>query len=99
MIKKHYQISFSTAHIGGPRGHDTKTASLEQRHCWPATVHVNKTCQICYKLLLGILLYKSLTEQGLPEHLMQMYENEHVDVHTKAKKAYPSFFSANMSVV
>lgn len=52
-------------------------------------------CQICHKLLLEILFYKSVTEQGLPEHLMQMYANEHMDVCKKAKEACPFLFSVN----
>lgn len=75
----------------------TPIALLNQSHCWPTTVHINKTCQICHKLLLEILLCKSVTQQGLPEHLMQMHANEHTDVGKKAKEACPSLFFASKS--
>lgn len=35
--------------------------------------------------LLQILLHKFITEQGLPEHHLQMYENEQMDVCLKVK--------------
>lgn len=50
--------------------------------------------QICLKLLLEILLYKFTIDQGLTEHLMQIYANKHMDVCKKERQECPSLFFA-----